>query len=63
MSATMTNKSFRKRFKITKTGKLMRRQQGQGHSRSNKSRKVIRRKDGDREVDSTDKKNIEDKLI
>ncbi|OGY57675.1 MAG: hypothetical protein A3C03_01190 [Candidatus Colwellbacteria bacterium RIFCSPHIGHO2_02_FULL_45_17] len=63
MSATMTTKSFRKRFKITKTGKLMRRKQGQGHSRTNKSRKALRRKDGKSEVNLSDLKNISERLI
>ena len=58
----MTNKSFTKRFKVTKTGKLMRRTQGQGHSRANKSRKVIRRMDGETMVDSSDQKNISREL-
>ncbi len=58
MSATMTQKSYTKRFKVTKTGKLMRRKQGQGHSRANKSRKVIRRKDGEAQVHSVDQKSI-----
>ncbi len=58
MGKTMATKSFTKRFKITKTGKLLRRTQGQGHSRANKSRTVIRRKDGDTAVDSSDLKNI-----
>ena len=57
-----TNKSVTKRFKITKTGKLMRRTQGQSHSRANKSRTMIRRKDGETVVDSKDRKNIENKL-
>ena len=62
MSKTMASKSFRKRFKVTKTGKLMRRTQGQSHSRSNKSRTMIRRKDGETVVDSKDRKNIQEKI-
>jgi len=62
MSTTMTKKSFTKRFKVTKTGKLMRRKQGQGHSRANKSRKVIRRKDGEIEVHAVDQGSISERL-
>ena len=58
----MARKSFTKRFKVTKTGKLLRRKQGQGHSRANKSRKVIRRKSGTAQVKSVDRKGIYEKL-
>jgi ribosomal protein L35 len=58
----MPKKSFKKRIKITKTGKFMRRKQGQGHSRANKSRQVIRRKDGKAEVADVDYNNIAQKL-
>jgi len=58
----MAKKSFTKRFKVTKTGKLLRRKQGQGHSRANKSRQVIRRKSGTAEVKSVDYKSIADRL-
>jgi large subunit ribosomal protein L35 len=39
-----TRKSILKRFKITKSGKILRRQTGQNHFRAKKSSKVIRRK-------------------
>ena len=58
----MPKKSFKKRIKVTKTGKLLRRKQGQGHSRANKSRQVIRRKDGKAEVSTVDYKNVSQKL-
>jgi len=38
-----TRKSVDRRFKITATGKVMRRTQGMRHLRSNKSKKAIRR--------------------
>jgi len=38
-----TRKSILKRFKITKTGKVLRRRVGQDHSRAKKSGKKIRR--------------------
>ncbi len=37
-----TRKSLTKRFKLTKTGKLLRRATGQDHFRAKKSRKKIR---------------------
>jgi len=58
MGTTSTQKSFTKRFKTTKTGKILHRKKGQGHSRANKSRKVIRRMSGDAQVKGVDYKNI-----
>ena len=37
-----TRKSLTKRFKITKTGKILRRATGQNHFRAKKTRKKIR---------------------
>jgi ribosomal protein L35 len=37
-------KSFKKRFRVTKTGKLLRRRMAQDHFRAKKSGKQIRRK-------------------
>jgi len=62
MGSTTTKKSYTKRFKVTKTGKLLRRKQGQGHSRANKSRTVIRRKSGTGEVKAVDMKGISGRL-
>lgn len=42
MSKQKTRKSLVKRFKITKTGKIMRRASGQDHLRGKKSGKAIR---------------------
>ena len=39
-----TRKSISKRFKITKTGKVLRRATGQDHSRAKKTGKLIRKK-------------------
>jgi len=63
MGSTSTKRSYTKRFKVTKTGKLLRRKQGQGHSRANKSRTVIRRKKGTDEVKAVDNKNIASRLV
>lgn len=41
---TKTRKSILKRFKITKTGKILRRATGQDHFRAKKPRKLIREK-------------------
>jgi len=38
-----TRKSITKRFKITKTGKILRRPTGQDHYRAKKSGKAVRR--------------------
>jgi len=38
-----TRKSFKKRFKITKTGKVLRRATGQDHFRAKKSGKKIQK--------------------
>ncbi len=59
---TMAKKSYRKRIKVTGTGKLMRRIQGQGHARADKRRQVIRRRSGELEVSSVDRKAIASKL-
>jgi len=37
-------KSFKKRFRVTKTGKMLRRRMAQDHFRAKKSGKQIRRK-------------------
>jgi large subunit ribosomal protein L35 len=41
-----TRKSISKRFKITKTGKVLRRATGQDHFRAKKSSKLLRKKRG-----------------
>lgn len=43
-SMTKTRKSVSKRFKVTKTGKLLRRRVGQDHYRAKKSGKKKRKK-------------------
>ena len=40
MTGRKTNKSFAKRLKITKTGKLLRRRPNQNHFRAKKARKT-----------------------
>ena len=58
----LINKSFKKRIKITKTGKMLRRTQGQGHSLANKSRRVIKRRQGKKQVSGVDIKAIGKKI-
>lgn len=45
--ATKTNKSFKKRLKVTKTGKILQRRPGMGHFNAKESRKgQMKRKRG-----------------
>jgi ribosomal protein L35 len=44
MGQTKTNKSFSKRVRITKTGKVMRRRMGVNHFKTRKNANGIRRK-------------------
>jgi large subunit ribosomal protein L35 len=44
MSKQKSRKSISKRFKLTSTGKILRRLSGQDHSRSKKTSKQIRQK-------------------
>jgi len=44
MAKGKTRKSFLKRFRITKTGKVLRRPTGQNHFRAKKSSKLKRKK-------------------
>ncbi len=57
-----TRKSLSKRFKITKTGKVLRRIAGQNHFRSKKSGKLIRLKRGWRGVSEAEAKIIKKAL-
>jgi ribosomal protein L35 len=54
----MAKKNFSKRFKITKTGKIMRRQMGLSHFKSKKSPKVIRNKRNLVALSSSDRRQI-----
>jgi ribosomal protein L35 len=54
----MAKKTFQKRFKITKTGKIMRRKMGLSHFKSKKSPKTIRNKRSSVVLASSDKKQI-----
>lgn len=53
-----TRKSFTKRFKITRTGKVLRRATGQNHYRAKQSSKKIRQRRKWVEVHPTESKRI-----
>ncbi len=53
MSKVKTKKIVRKRFKITKTGKVIHRAQGARHLRSKKNKARQRRQDAPKEVTNT----------
>ncbi len=52
--ADQMKKSFKKRIRVTKTGKVIRRQMGLGHSRAKKSRTTMQRKKNLVEVSGAD---------
>lgn len=54
MSKVKTRKSAAKRFKLTATGKLTRRQSGQKHLLQGKSSKRVRHLKGTKDVHETD---------
>jgi ribosomal protein L35 len=58
----MSKKTFSKRIKTTKTGKLIRRKMGQAHFKSKKRSKIIRDKRNSVNVASVDKKHIQSEL-
>lgn len=53
MGKMKTKKIVRKRFKVTKTGKLLYRTQGKRHLRRKKSKARQRRQDANREMTTT----------
>ncbi|MCK4323880.1 MAG: 50S ribosomal protein L35 [Armatimonadetes bacterium] len=57
-----TKKAASKRLKVTGSGKLMRRQTGQGHLLSKKSSHRKRRLSGNKKVASGDAKHVADLL-
>jgi len=54
----MSKKTFTKRFKVTKTGKILRRKMGLSHFKSKKSPKAIRNNRSLSAISSFDKKQI-----
>jgi len=58
-----TRKSITKRFKFTKSGKVLHRPTGQNHFRAKKSGKKIRQSRGWIELDKTTAKQIKKMLV
>ncbi|PIR97939.1 MAG: 50S ribosomal protein L35 [Candidatus Colwellbacteria bacterium CG10_big_fil_rev_8_21_14_0_10_42_22] len=58
----MAKKSYTKRIKVTKTGKLLRRKKGLGHNRSKKKTKVVNQKRNMSTISRADRSNINAKL-
>jgi len=54
----MSKKTFTKRFKVTKTGKILRRKMGLSHFKSKKNSKAIRNNRSLFTLSSFDKKQI-----
>ncbi len=57
-----TSKTFTKRIKVTKTGKLVRRQMGLSHFKAKKNAKTIRAKRNEVKVSSVDIKVLKSHL-
>lgn len=53
-----TNKSVKKRFKVTKTGKVLHRKGPKNHFRAKKSSKIIRNSRGRKELAKPDARKI-----
>ena len=54
----MAKKTYKKRLKITKNGKILRRQKGLGHARAKKSGTTMMKKKGVARISKADKSNI-----
>lgn len=62
MPKMKTHSGAKKRIKVTGTGKFMRRQAGRGHSRLAKGKSTYRRRSGEVEMASGDRKVIKKQL-
>ena len=58
----MAKKSYTKRIKVTKTGKLLRRKKGLGHAKSKKSSKVVRQKRRMKKVSKPDEGKVSNRI-
>ncbi len=54
----MAKKSYTKRVRVTKTGKLLRRKKGLGHSKTKKSQKLIKNNRSMATISRADRANI-----
>jgi len=58
-----TLKAVKKRFKITKKGRMLRRKASLGHGQSKETSKTIKRRRGYTELDKTIVKKIKEKYL
>lgn len=54
----MAKKSYTKRVRVTKTGKLLRRKKGLGHSKTKKNQKLIKNNRSMTTISKADRANI-----
>ncbi|MCR4261130.1 MAG: 50S ribosomal protein L35 [Candidatus Colwellbacteria bacterium] len=59
----MARKSYTKRIKITKTGKLLRRKQGLGHNKAKLTGGATRQKRNLRSISGADRSKVTSRLI
>ena len=58
----MARKTYTKRVKVTKTGKLLRRKKGSGHNKTKNKTKVSNQKRNMTKISGADRSNIHSKL-
>lgn len=63
MGKMKTNKAIAKRFKVTKTGKVIKRTAGQGHFNSRESGKIGRNKKSDTPLSKTLHKVVKTNIV
>ncbi len=59
----MARKSYTKRIKLTKTGKLLRRKQGLGHNKAKRTGGSTRLKRNLRSISGADRSKVKSRLI
>ena len=62
MFRAMAKKSYTKRVRVTKTGKLLRRKKGLGHSKTKKNQKLIKNNRSMTSISRADRNNINARL-
>lgn len=63
MAKAMARKSYTKRIKVTKTGKLLRRKQGLGHNKAKRNGSSTRLKRNLKSISGADHSNVTARLI
>ncbi|MDD5710600.1 MAG: 50S ribosomal protein L35 [Candidatus Colwellbacteria bacterium] len=58
MPRAMAKKSYTKRVRVTKTGKLLRRKKGLGHSKTKKNQKLIKNNRSMTSISGADRSNV-----